>query len=464
MCEIVARKWDGIRKMACAAICLLVVTACERAPEPPTGPNVLLITLDTTRADRLSCYGYLERTSENLDRLAEQGVLFTRAITQAAVTPVSHASILTGQNPYTHGLRVMHGLTENRLRESCVTLAEVLRDAGYHCAAFVSAFPVSERFGVHQGFETFDADFILDSPAKIVSPAGVVNTSMNQRRADATTDRALAHLAACREPFFLWLHYFDPHDLKLRPPRAFLMEHARSAASAREQLRAMYDVEIRYMDQQIGRVFEHLEQSGRLDDTLIVVVADHGEGLGDHDWWTHGILYQEQIHAPLIFRGPSVPAGKKVDYLARTIDIMPTVLELAGLKRERFPPMEGHSLVPLWRDGATDPEYVAYADSINMLTYRTPVGSSDEKNDMLFGVIDGAWKYIHHALRPEESELYNLEDDPLELTNLRDAYPNQVTRLLTDLRSRNCIPKKPLGREQMSEDDLRRLRSLGYVP
>ncbi|MFQ5806905.1 MAG: sulfatase-like hydrolase/transferase, partial [Phycisphaerae bacterium] len=170
------RNWNGICKVGCAATCLLVAAGCERTSPPHEGPSVLVITLDTTRADRLSCYGYRAPTSENLDRLADQGVLFTRAIAQAAVTPVSHASIFTGQNPYTHGLRVMHGLQQNRLRESCATLAEVLRDVGYRTAAFVSAFPVTQRFGLDQGFETFDAEFMIDSPETLVSDDGVVNT------------------------------------------------------------------------------------------------------------------------------------------------------------------------------------------------------------------------------------------------------------------------------------------------
>ncbi len=451
-----------IRKVVCAASCLLMAAGCERAASPRDRPNVLLITLDTTRADRLSCYGYAERTSENLDGLAESGVLFTHAVAQAAVTPVSHASILTGQDPYTHGLRVMHGREGNRLRESCTTLAEVFRGVGYRTAAFVSAFPVAERFGLHQGFETFDADFVIDGPDVLVSGDGVVNTGKNQRRADETTDRALAWLAKAAEPFFLWLHYFDPHDPQLRPPNEFMQAHPLPLTPLPDRLRALYDAEIRYMDQQIGRVLDNLRQSGRLDDMVIVVVADHGEGLGDHEWWTHGILYQEQIRVPLIVRAPAASAGKKVDYLVRTIDIMPTVLELAGVSRDKFPTMDGASLVPLLAGDAGDPGRVAYADSINMLTYHFTSEIADEKNDMLFAVTDGTWKYIHHALRPEESELYNLAHDPHERVNLFASRPTEVEQLLDNLRQRRCFPEKSPGTQGMSADDRARLRTLGY--
>jgi arylsulfatase A-like enzyme len=445
-------------------VCLLVAAGCDRTTSPDNRPNVVLITLDTTRADRLSCYGYGESTSPNLDRLAERGVLFSRAIAQAAVTPVSHASILTGLNPYTHGLRVMHGLTENRLRDSCVTLAEVLRDAGYRTGAFVSAFPVTERFGLQQGFEVFDASFLDADPETIVSSDGTVNTGRNQRRADETTQLAVKWLAQAPHPFLLWLHYFDPHDPMVIPPEYFLNRFPAPPRDRADALRALYDIEIRFMDEQIGRVLDQLDQSGRLDRTIIVVVADHGEGLGDHNWWTHGILYQEQIHVPFILCGPSIPAGRRIDFLVRTIDIMPTILELTGLPSKRVPAMDGHSLVALWSPGAADPGFQAYADSINMLTYRAPTGGADSKNDILFALTDGEWKYIHHALRPAESELYNLKDDPRELNNLFGQHPRQVARLLIDLRSRDCFPKEPPGREQMSEDDLRRLRSLGYAP
>ena len=443
--------------------CLLLPTACQRESQPHRRSNVLIITLDTTRADRLSCYGYPTQTSKNLDRLAQQGTLFTRAVAQAAVTPVSHASVFTGLNPYTHGLRVLHGLRENRLPESHVTLAEVLASVGYQTAAFVSAFPVAERFGLDQGFEKFDAAFLHDPPQKLVSRHGIVNVGRNQRRADETTDLALAWLAQTEQPFFLWLHYFDPHDAQLVPPDEYMADHPIPAGRPEDRLRGLYDVEISFMDMHIARVLDQLEQSGRSENTLIVVVADHGEGLGDHQWWTHGILYQEQIHVPLILAGPSIPAGKRCDFIVRTIDIMPTVLELAGVRPSQQPTMEGKSLVPLLTGSTADPGYLAYADSINMLTYISAVGTTHHKNDMLFAITDGTWKYIHHALRPLESELYNLKDDPRELNNLREAQPEQAERLLAELRRRNCVPTAPPGSSHMSPEDLERLKALGYV-
>jgi arylsulfatase A-like enzyme len=443
-----------------AAIVLALYRSTQRAAPRH---NVLLITLDTTRADHLGCYGAPDHVSPRIDGAAAAGVLFENAYAVAAVTPVSHASILTGEYPYTHGLRVMHGLSGNRLPESAVTLAEILKDAGYQTAAFVSAFPAGSRFGLQQGFDTFDEAFLQQPVDQIVDSAGTVNTANNQRRADATTDLALKWLSSVKGNFFVWLHYFDPHDVQLIPPLEFLNQLPPPSGTPAEQLRYVYDTEIRYMDQQIGRVLDGLEAAGRLQDTVVVIVADHGQGLGDHHWWTHGILYQEQIRVPLIVRAPGVPPGRRVQHLVRTIDIAPTILELVGLDARRHASMDGASLVPMLRGEAADPGYVAYADSLTMLTYGTEAGTLDRKNDMLFTVSDGHWKYILHMLRENESELYDLTHDAHELTNLYAERPAEVERLRQNLRARPFQPKRSQGQGHLSDEDLERLRSLGYL-
>lgn len=457
-------------KPALAAVAAAVLVAAiawravvTRPPGPGPALNVLLITLDTTRADHLGCYGHPAPVSPRIDALAGDGTLFERAVCTAAVTPVSHASILTGLYPYSHGLRVLHGRTENRLVAEARTLAEVLGQAGYHTGAVVSAFPAGSRFGLDQGFGTFDESFMREPLDEVLSPTGTVNTGMNQRRAGETTDLALRWLDRAKDPFFLWLHYFDPHDVRLLPPQDFLDRFESLSGPRADQRRAIYDIEIQYMDEQIGRVLDHLAAGGALDRTLVIVVSDHGEGLGDHGWWTHGILYEEQIRAALVVRAPGKPPGRRVDQLVRTIDVMPTVLDLAGVDDTLRPDMDGRTLAPLLDGDATDPGLTAYADSVNMLTYVVDEGITDARDDMLFCVTDGRWKYIHHLIREQESELYDLAADPGELNNLYGTDTDEAERLLGDLRARPFTPHRAHGSGRMSDEDLSRLRSLGYL-
>ncbi|MHC4992979.1 MAG: sulfatase family protein [Planctomycetota bacterium] len=446
-----------------AAVIVGFYRTVRRASEPPHRLNVVLITLDTTRADHLGCYGYAGATSPRIDGFAATGALFTEAYCTASVTPVSHASILTGRYPYTHGLRVMHGLMENRLPDEAVTLAEVLKEAGYETAAFVSAFPAGSRFGLAQGFDTFNEDFLDEPVEQIVGPGGAVNTGRNQREAGETTTLALDWLALAQGPFFLWVHYFDPHDPQVIPPPEFLKRFPVPSGSPGDRLKQLYDIEIRYMDHHVGRVLDDLAAKGRREDTVVVIVSDHGQGLGDHDWWTHGILYQEQIKAPLIIRSPGTAAGRRVDHLVRTIDIAPTILDVAGLDPRRLAGPDGVSLRTMLAGGAPDPGHVAYADSVNMLTYRSASGVTNDKTDMLFAVTDGRWKYIHHLIREDESELYDLARDPREQSNLYASRPDDVERLLADLTARPFQPDRGQADGMMSPEDLERLRSLGYL-
>lgn len=433
-------------------------------------PNVVLVTMDTTRADHLGCYGDHHAQTPNLDRLARESVLFSQAIAQASVTPVSHASILTGLEPYHHGLRVLHGTRANRLADDKVTLAEVLRRAGYRTGAFVSAFPAGSRFGLAQGFNTFDEKFEKPPGKETVSPGGIVNTGLAQRRADETTDRALAWLtdaSGASGPVFLWVHYFDPHDPMVVPPARFMAQFPKASGSEEDRLRELYDIEISYMDQQLGRLLEGVRDTLGADRTLTIVTADHGQGLGDHDWWTHGILYQEQIRVPLLIRlpgdqGAAASAGKRVDSTVRSIDLVPTVLQVAGIPQKAWPdPLDGRSLVPLLQPGTTEGDRTAYADSINRLTYNSTRTIRDVKNDVLFALVRPPWKYIHHLLRRNESELYNLEKDPGETHNLYRELPDVVQSFEIELQQRQVMPR--LGAEPDDPEVSKRLESLGYV-
>jgi arylsulfatase A-like enzyme len=455
-------------------LCSLVagLLSCGPAAEPPAF-NVLLITLDTMRADRLGCYGYDRPTSPHLDALARESVVFDLAIAQAAVTPVSHASILTGLEPYNHGLRVLHGLVANRLEESETTLAEVWQETGAPTAAFISAFPVSAAFGLEQGFDHFDEDFPNAGGEGLVSVRGTVNTGKSQRRADATTDAAIAwsrSLDTDEDPFLMWVHYFDPHDPAMLPPRDFMSQHLNSTFRPADDtraslLRSVYDCETNYMDAHIGRLIADLKEQGLWDNTIVVVVADHGEGLGDHGWWTHGILYQEQIRVPLTIRVPEIAGGIRVSELVRTIDLMPTILEEASVAKEVWPEMDGRSLAEALRTGKLSTPRVAYSESVNMLNYTRPDTADyrDAKNDKYYCLIDGHKKLIVHQLRSDESEFYDLAEDPFELNNLAAHRPAAMDSLLRVLRARDVFSEIMPGMTATDLERLEKLKSLGYV-
>jgi arylsulfatase A-like enzyme len=455
-----------VRCVVTLALLAGLFPACSQSPPGPAY-NVVLITLDTTRADHLSSYGYHKLTSPRLDMLADDGSRFEMAISTSGVTPMSHASILTGLNPDRHGLRVFYGLTGSVLSESQVTLTDVLADLGWATAGFISAYSASQRFGLDSGFERFDTG--VDPRVMTMDPAQRPpkdgywldrRTALAQRRADATTDGALGWMKSVESPFFLWVHYFDPHDPSLVPPPDVIRQFGAEPRAA-DAFRAIYDPEIYFMDMQLGRLIDALKRSGQYDNSVIVVVADHGQGLGDHGWFAHRLLYQEQIRVPMIIRLPQGPRGQVVQPLVRTIDIMPTVLDLLeiGLPAE----VQGSSLRGLI-EGRDEESRLAYAEALNTLDFHAPRDLPPQQKDLLFCMMDRSWKLIYHRDSPDNTELYNLEADPGETLNVADRHPEQTARLLAHLESSGAIeieivqPDEPLDPEA-----LERLRSLGYI-
>ncbi len=429
--------------------------------------NVLLITLDTTRADHLSCYGYSLPTSPRLDGLALEGTLFTRCMSTSSLTPVSHASILSGLEPQQHGLRVLHAGSGDRLPDSVPTLATILAREGWRTAAVLSAFPVSERFGLERGFEHFDNGMSPEPMAQAQEEApprrGLdAPRGARQRRSDATTDEAIAWLRQGGRPFFLWVHYWDPHDPILVPPEHHVRGFMRDVSQAGAPPPELYDIEIHYMDRQIGRLLDALTELGVEGQTMVVVTADHGEGLGEHGWPSHRLLYQEQIHVPLIVRLPGRGAGRVVDALVRTTDIHPTVLEALGV--EAPIPVAGLGLRGLL-DGIPEPGRVAYAESL--IKWDTRAGQVREQrpedDDLLHCLMDASTKLIYRPLHPERSELYDLLTDPDEARNLFEERGFEARALLDQLLSRDAFLLEPLGEADLDLETSRALRGLGYA-
>ncbi|MBI5364981.1 MAG: sulfatase [Planctomycetes bacterium] len=434
---------------------LLIAAACSRGPERM---NVLLVTLDTTRADYLSCYGAPAGLTPNLDALAAEGARFDLAISTAAVTPVSHASILTGLENMEHGLRVMSAGSGFRLGDATPTLATVLKQAGWSTAAVHSAFPVSSHFGFQRGFDLFES---LEGAMKSAPKGDVWDVPSLQRRSDETSTRVLDALAHAEAPWFCWIHYWDPHDDALVPPDDALVSGLPRGPDGRPLAgRELYANELHYVDAQFGRVVADLKARGAWEKTIVMVVADHGEGLGDHGWEHHRILYQEQIRVPLLVRVPGL-APRTVKELVRTTDLFPTVLDYLGLAAPKR--VSGRTLRPLL-EGRPDAARTAYADQINGYDRNAGLVRNRPRDAFLYGVIQDGWKLVWRPEFPDASELYDLSTDPREEHDrLREA-PERVRALGTALAQRNgwvVAPFPVLAHADPGAND--GLGTLGYV-
>jgi arylsulfatase A-like enzyme/Flp pilus assembly protein TadD len=406
------------------------------------GINVLLITIDTLRADALGAYDTSRRNSPNIDRMASEGVLFEQVVTSAPSTLPSHSTIMTGKQPYAHGVRSNNGYV---LAEENVTLAERLRDAGYATAAEIAAPVLSRRTQLEQGFDRYTDSGSFEARLKRVSidhGDHWESRELEERDGSDITRRAIEFLGGHKdERFFLWLHYFDPH-VPYAPPPSFTKRFPDSS----------YHAEVAYSDHQVGRVLEELERLGIAARTLVVLTGDHGEGLGDHNEETHAYLvYNTTTLAPLILWGPpELPRGLRVDTMVRSVDIAPTVLDWLGLPQLEH--TQGRSLRPLILNEFWEGELTGYGESIE--------GFATFGASPLRYVRVGRWKYIHKV----EPELYDVLGDPGEMHNLVSAEPETVERLRNRLRELLVEARAVRGAEVMVDPDvLAQLGALGYV-
>ena len=395
--------------------------------------NLLLVTIDTLRADHVGCYGYAAARTGRLDGLAARGLRFERAATVTPLTLPAHSSLMTGRFPGSHGVRDNGGFY---LEDAQTTLAERLTRAGYRSGGFVSAFVLDARWGINQGFARFFDDFDLAKFDKAASMDAI------QRPGSETVDVALRWLAEEGErPFFAWVHLYDPHA-PYAPPEPFASQFPRTASGA-------YDGEIATADAQLGRLLDALESDGRLPRTLVAVLGDHGEMLGEHDEMTHGFfVYDPVVHIPLILAGPGVPQ-RVVKEQVRIVDVMPTLLALLGQPAPTD--VQGVSLMPLARGERLD--LLAWAESWYP---RYHYGWAD-----LAAIQDGRYKLIR-APRPE---LYDLERDPRELTNLASQEGARVQTMLAALdahpgHAAGATAKAPAALDSETSE---RLEALGYI-
>lgn len=413
---------------ACLAVGALV--GCSRTPDPGdlAGWNVLLVTIDTLRADRLGYTGWTAASTPALDELAASGVIFEDAVASAPVTLPAHATILTGLYPPAHG-----SLNNGRypLPPDVPTLAGMLRERGYETGAVVASFMLHRKYGLARDFDDYDDRF------RALRSKDVVHL---ERPAEVVTDRALDWLRgrSGESPFFLWVHYYDPHAPYEAPPPF----GARFATSP-------YDGEIAYTDQEVGRLLAGLGEIGANERTLVVFTADHGEALGDGGEKTHGILLRDStLRVPLVLAAPGMlPSGRRVSGVVSQADIVPTVLELVGGSAP--PDLDGESLLGMIGTGVTEERW-AYS-----LTYlpRDGYGWSD-----LSGVRSDEWAWV----RGPVPELYDIGADPGETDNVHDLHPEVVASMESYLRAVESRSRAAAA-QPLDPEDEEALRSLGYA-
>ena len=430
------------RCISCLFIVLIASgSACKRTSDSGSSnhggskPNLLVITVDTTRADRLGCYGHAAAQTPTMDRLAAEGVRFDNAYTVAPMTLPSHASLLTGRVPQATGLRINSaGPGGGMLSPDIPTVATLLKKQGYQTAAFVSAMVLAEHFGLNNGFDVYD-DKIVHAEHK-----GESDDPHLERPANKTCDAALAWLAQPRDgAYFLWVHLFDPH-LPFEPPPPF-----------NQTLADPYDGEIAFMDSQIGRLMSALEQRGERSRTLVVLAGDHGESLGEHGEKDHRLfVYNATMHVPLIFSfADRIPRGDRVDAPVGLVDVFPTILGLFELPVPAG--VNGRDLAGSWKSDTWESRPV-YAESEYA---RWSFGWAP-----LYTLITPRWKYIE-APRPE---LYDLAADPREIANIAGENPGMVRDMSGVLRSLMASYEHQTAPPVQDADRaLQQLSGLGYV-
>jgi len=403
-----------------------------------SGYNLLLITVDTLRADRLGCYGFAGAETPVIDRLAASGVLFEQATAPAPITLPSHASILTGLDVPDHGVRHNIGFT---LSEDRTTLAEVLRAQGYATAAVVGSYVLDGRFGLAQGFDEYDDDLTSGRREDAIG-AGYL-----ERTADQVVDAATAwldgHAGDAGGPFFLWTHLFDPHA-PYAPPADYRKLFTAGLIGA-------YDGEVAFVDAQLGRLLDRLRDLGVLERTLVVFASDHGEALGEHDEATHGtLIYESTMRVPLIVSNPRLfpRALRADDRVVGLVDLFPTLLDLLGVDRSGYRVDGVNAFAP------ADPDRAVHVES-------------------LLPLLDFGWSPLHglrlegrkYILAPTP-EYYDLHEDPGERRNLYGSSKEArelASRLERKLEAWPADLDLLRAESEPPGEEIRRLAALGYV-
>jgi len=452
---------------------LLELPSCQSASSPP---NIILITIDTLRADRLSVYGNSTIRTPNIQRLADQGIVFEHAFTNVTWTVPSLATVMTGEYPFEHGVRTWEDHLDSR-----ATLAALLHEHGYHTAAIVASAALDRVFGLNRGFTYYDDS--LQPESKLSGGFGVSPKQHRLRRPhspgreaylhdDELADKAIAWLHGQRkEPFFLWVHFFGPHEKKDRDG---------SGPDGLQRAIAAYDPDVEFMDQQVGRFLDRLDHDPRAARTIVIFHSDHGQSLNEHGMIGHGLdLYDSTAHVPLIIRLPQKRrGGERVDRLVANIDLFRTILGLAAITAP--PEVHGRDLL---RSGPTDravymETYLMTADpfveEVDVGGRKLRVGRFVEglRTRRRKLIVKGpalaadsaavAVLPVAYVTAEKSVALFDLAKDPEEKHNVAKSHAGATEEMLTRLAG--YTNGRAVGRHTaLDEGTKERLRALGYL-
>ena len=429
-----------------AAIILLAFTTRTHTVRIPSflrksGPhNVILIVADTLRADHVSCYGYGKPTTPHIDRLAGEGALFEKAYVNLPFSLPSFTTMFTSLYPHSHGITA--GLSA--LSPSAITLAEVLKEKGWQTAAVIGASNLSAHFGLNQGFQFYDEPLIGKPP---LTPQRIAE-EVNRIALDWLNRRDKA------KPFFLMVHYFDVHKPYDPPPPFNMAVSPEPSRKNKKKTIAGYDGEISYMDAQFQLLLDQIERSGLSKETLFIFTSDHGEGLGEHGSGDHGeTLFEQEVHIPLILKGPGIPKGLRVRGIVQHVDLAPTILDFLELSiPSQF---QGVSFLPAL-NGAGVRKYALFERSTKLERYQRQWGVRTENEKFI-------WNENGNHL------FFDLQKDPRELDNLYEKDQERALQLFNDgLKFRSSFAALPLaqkvgGTQRERQEVEEALKALGYL-
>lgn len=456
-----------------------------------TRPNILLLVMDATRARNLSCYGYHRPTSPNLERFAERGVVYEMAISPGGWSLPGHASIFTGLYPSRHGAHEQH----KYLLSEYPTMAELLRSRGYYTLAFCHNAYVGPATGLDRGFEEFNpvVQSVPRSVRKITRKIERGITTLlglrdsGARYANRQIYTALRRLRADERPFFMFVHYEEPHGPYRPPPKhncylpdgvspkmarqvnqdqwKYFVNPASMDGQDFEILTALYDAEITYLDTRVAEVLDWLEESGMLDQTMVIITADHGENIGDHQMMGHQYcLYDTLLHVPLIIYYPrGIASHSRVTHQVQTLDLLPTVLSMLGdTSSEVYHSLQGHDLLSSTRHDFTIAEWAR--PDLSTFYKRFPGVDVSQYDRALKMIRTDQHKYIWAS--DDKHELYDLQADPDEARNIIAEHPDiaqdldrRLTEWCTSFEATTPLDEAPDFDEGVRE----RLRALGYL-